>query len=90
MPNTVQPQVDGPLKVSGEAEIFAADGSLLEQAGELWLCRCGRSSTKPYCDGSHKEVGFRDRGTVSSEYKPKGPEPEANGSVLRLSLRPAR
>jgi len=88
MPNTLQPQIDGPLKVSGDAEIFAADGSLLEQAGELWLCRCGRSSTKPYCDGSHKDVGFRDRGAVSAAYKPKGADPELEGSVLKLSLRP--
>ena len=85
---TVQPQVDGPLKVSGEADIFAADGSLLEHAEELLLCRCGRSSTKPYCDGSHKEAGFRDRGEVSAAYKSKGPDPEATGSVLKISLRP--
>jgi CDGSH-type Zn-finger protein len=86
--STLQPQVDGPLKVSGETEIFAADGSLLEHADELWLCRCGRSATKPYCDGSHKEVGFRDRGEVSAAYKPKSPEPQATGPVLKLSLRP--
>ncbi len=88
MPNTLQPQIDGPLKVSGEAAIFAADGTLLEQAGELLLCRCGRSASKPYCDGSHKDTGFRDRGAVSAAYKPKCADPESTGAVLKLSLRP--
>ena len=88
MPNTLQPQVDGPLKVSGDAAIFAADGTLLEQAGELLLCRCGRSASKPYCDGSHKETGFRDQGAVSAAYKAKCADPVCTGGVLKLSLRP--
>ncbi len=88
MVNTLQPQIDGPLKVSGEAAIFAADGTLLEQAGELLLCRCGRSASKPYCDGSHKDTGFRDRGAVSAAYKAKCADPECTGGVLKLSLRP--
>ena len=88
MPNTLQPQIDGPLKVSGDAAIFAADGTLLEQAGELLLCRCGRSASKPYCDGSHQDTGFRDRGAVSAAYKAKCADPESTGGLLKLSLRP--
>ncbi|MEX0958967.1 MAG: CDGSH iron-sulfur domain-containing protein [Burkholderiales bacterium] len=87
MPNVVQPQVDGPLKVEGEIEILAADGSLLKKAAQAWLCRCGRSSNKPFCDGSHKQAGFSDRGAVSPAYKPKALEPGEPGQTLRVTLK---
>jgi CDGSH-type Zn-finger protein len=87
MPNVVQPQVDGPLKVEGEIEIFAADGSLLKKSAQVWLCRCGRSSSKPFCDSSHKQAGFSDRGAVSPAYKPRTLEPGEPGQRLRLTLK---
>jgi len=33
---------------------------------DIWLCRCGHSENKPYCDGSHKRVGYRDTHTKNS------------------------
>ncbi|MDX1438901.1 MAG: CDGSH iron-sulfur domain-containing protein [Rubricoccaceae bacterium] len=48
---------NGPLLLRGPAVIVAADGSKVETA-KCALCRCGRSSNKPFCDGTHKEVGF--------------------------------
>jgi len=85
---TLQPQVDGPIKVSGETDVCTADGRLIEHAAELWLCRCGSSSTKPYCDGSHKLRGFRDAAAVPPDYKPKGSSAGAPGPVLKLTLVP--
>jgi CDGSH-type Zn-finger protein len=40
--------------------IVAADGSVLYEGEKAALCRCGRSANKPFCDGTHKTVGFED------------------------------
>ena len=54
----VSPQRNGPLKVTGSVEVISGTGHTLNRASELYLCRCGNSKTKPYCDGSHKALGF--------------------------------
>ena len=51
---------DGPIHVTGHAELRDSEGNLLESGEEMWLCRCGYSAKKPFCDGSHKRVGFSD------------------------------
>jgi hypothetical protein len=51
---------DGPLWVRGGVRVIGVDGEPYEVRNRLTLCRCGRSGNKPYCDGTHKEVGFRD------------------------------
>jgi CDGSH-type Zn-finger protein len=51
---------DGPLWVRGGVEIAGADGEIYETRNRVTLCRCGHSQNKPFCDGSHKDVGFRD------------------------------
>lgn len=53
---------DGPLEVSGPVTIEAADGTVLRTTEKAYLCRCGFSSKKPFCDGSHKREGFSDPG----------------------------
>ena len=53
---------DGPLEVTGDAEVRAADGTVISEAERLFLCRCGQSAKKPFCDGSHRKVGFHDAG----------------------------
>jgi CDGSH-type Zn-finger protein len=87
MPNVLQPQVDGPLKVEGEIEIFAADGALLRKGTRFWLCRCGQSATKPFCDSTHRKNAFTDRAQVPSDYAPKSLDPGTSGATLRLTLR---
>ncbi len=49
---------DGPLNVRGPVEIVAASGRCVRRGGKFALCRCGQSSNKPYCDGTHNKVGF--------------------------------
>jgi CDGSH-type Zn-finger protein len=52
---------NGPLEVSGSVDIVAANGETKQAGGEaIYLCRCGQSQNKPYCDGSHRTAGFRD------------------------------
>jgi CDGSH-type Zn-finger protein len=54
--------VSGPLLVWGRVQVEAADGSGYEVRNRVALCRCGASSNKPYCDGSHVSIKFRDDG----------------------------
>jgi CDGSH-type Zn-finger protein/uncharacterized Fe-S cluster protein YjdI len=55
----VEPIRDGPLHVSGNLEVITGTGKTVNRVAECWLCRCGQSSKKPYCDGTHKRIGFR-------------------------------
>jgi CDGSH-type Zn-finger protein len=52
---------DGPLVVEGEFQLLDQQGRVYGLAGrtKLSLCRCGHSERKPFCDGSHKRVGFQ-------------------------------
>jgi CDGSH-type Zn-finger protein len=49
---------DGPLKLDGPCEVQAPDGTLLMRGDETALCRCGQSGKRPFCDGTHRSVGF--------------------------------
>lgn len=51
---------DGPIWARGSIRIEAADGTPYEPRNRVTLCRCGGSTNKPFCDGTHKEVGFRE------------------------------
>ena len=51
---------DGPLLVRGDIEIVDATGSPIPCSRRtVALCRCGVSTIKPFCDGTHKIVGFK-------------------------------
>ena len=54
---TIVCATDGPLLVRGPLRVVAADGETSEGTKGA-LCRCGVSSTKPFCDGSHRDSGF--------------------------------
>ncbi len=51
---------NGPYKVTGPIDLIDADGNAFEvPEGEVVaLCRCGGSTTKPFCDGTHSKTGF--------------------------------
>ncbi|MCA0341391.1 MAG: CDGSH iron-sulfur domain-containing protein [Proteobacteria bacterium] len=57
-PVVVTPTENGPLMVVGKIEIESGTGRNVNRVGKAFLCRCGHSANKPYCDGSHKRVGF--------------------------------
>ncbi|MEU1753941.1 CDGSH iron-sulfur domain-containing protein [Micromonospora matsumotoense] len=57
---TITPYPDGPLLVRGDFALVTPDGVAIEtRRGTVALCRCGRSGRPPFCDGTHKTVGFR-------------------------------
>jgi CDGSH-type Zn-finger protein len=51
---------DGPYKVTGPVRLIDADGGVFEVPADrpIALCRCGHSREKPFCDATHKDVGF--------------------------------
>ncbi len=53
---------NGPYRVSGPITLVDADGNAYdigEQGEVIALCRCGGSTTKPFCDGTHSKIGFQ-------------------------------
>ncbi|MBN8279936.1 MAG: CDGSH iron-sulfur domain-containing protein [Gammaproteobacteria bacterium] len=54
----VVPIPNGPLQVKGPLEVVSGTGRTINRVQETYLCRCGASGNKPYCDGSHKAAGF--------------------------------
>jgi uncharacterized Fe-S cluster protein YjdI len=54
----VETAPNGPLMVYGNVAIKDANGILTRKNNVTAFCRCGASANKPYCDGSHKKVGF--------------------------------
>jgi len=70
-PTTITPKPNGPLVVAGPVRIVTPDGATIpvpprkdgRPAEVVVLCRCGGSATKPFCDGTHKRIGFSDGST---------------------------
>jgi CDGSH-type Zn-finger protein len=50
---------NGPLLMRGPIRVVRADGSS-EELPRAAFCRCGQSNNKPFCDGTHREVGFKE------------------------------
>ncbi len=69
-------RTNGPYRIEGEFEIVDMQGKPYGLAGRtiVSLCRCGHSSNKPFCDGSHKTVGFTDE-AVARDLPPPAPKP---------------
>lgn len=64
---TVTPIENGPYKVEGDPTppLMGADGDKIEppRTDRYFLCRCGQSGNKPFCDGTHSKVGFEAEGS---------------------------
>jgi CDGSH-type Zn-finger protein len=56
----VTPTENGPYKVTGDIELVDPEGNPIPVPGKtVFLCRCGGSTNKPFCDGTHSKIGFR-------------------------------
>jgi CDGSH-type Zn-finger protein/uncharacterized Fe-S cluster protein YjdI len=58
----IDPQLDGPLRVKGNLEITSGTGRVVARVTTTYLCRCGGSANKPFCDGTHARIGFSSTG----------------------------
>ncbi|TMR90843.1 CDGSH iron-sulfur domain-containing protein [Nonomuraea basaltis] len=64
------------LWVTGGVPVLRADGRPLEPRNRMTLCRCGHSGNKPLCDGTHREIGFREEGPArQGEHRQGSPAP---------------
>ena len=54
----VEVMPNGPLLVYGNITIKRADGTERREARTTAFCRCGNSKNKPFCDGTHRKIGF--------------------------------
>jgi CDGSH-type Zn-finger protein len=52
---TIEVTGEGPIKITGNILITDSKRDIVDKPQEVYLCRCGRSSNKPYCDESHKK-----------------------------------
>jgi CDGSH-type Zn-finger protein len=72
---TITTYRDGPLLVRGPFELLDQDGTVIDTGRRtVALCRCGKSRTRPLCDGTHRLVHFSAPGTLESG-------PEGDGAV---------
>lgn len=74
---TITPRDNGSFRVAGPVAIVDTEGNRWDiPAGRpVFLCRCGHSATKPFCDGSHSRVGFE------SVVRAPAPRPEEDEDV---------
>jgi CDGSH-type Zn-finger protein len=56
----IQISENGPYKVTGDVDLLDPAGDPVPtQGGAVFLCRCGGSTNKPFCDGTHSKIGFQ-------------------------------
>ncbi len=58
---TITPTENGPYKVEGPVQLTDVDGNPIPtpEGKPFFLCRCGGSENKPFCDGTHSRIGFQ-------------------------------
>ena len=64
---TIKALKNGPYEVAGGAKVLDSTGKEYaeSQIPPVYLCRCGASKNKPFCDGSHKDIGFKAEETAA-------------------------
>lgn len=72
VPTTMRAKRDGPLYARGDLAVLLPDGSVVKGT-RFALCRCGASQRKPFCDMTHRKIGFRDAPQKEDEPSPDPP-----------------
>ncbi len=60
-PVSIQAMKDGPFLIEGEFTIIGPEGNKLKPTPLTSFCRCGNSKSQPFCDGTHRSAGFKDK-----------------------------
>ena len=62
---TITPTENGPYEVVGDVRIISPDGTVLRETAKAYLCRCGHSQNKPFCDSSHRRIGWSEAAVIT-------------------------
>ncbi|GGG27285.1 hypothetical protein GCM10010964_14030 [Caldovatus sediminis] len=54
----IEPRPNGPNRLTGDFAVLNARGEVIERLTQAAFCRCGQSKKAPYCDGTHRGIGF--------------------------------
>lgn len=76
MPAKVVVKSNGSIRIEGDFELFDIDGNKFDLSGRarISLCRCGHSKDKPFCDSTHKAIGFQSE-IKARKLDPPAPKP---------------
>src|SRR5689334_18120525 len=77
----IQVRPDGPYVVTGTIELRDANGNVIPTQARVVLCRCGASTKKPFCDGTHSKIGFQ----AAAQAVPGSAEDAAGSSTGAIS-----
>jgi len=55
----IQALANGPLQITGDVEVLDSQGEVMKTGATMFLCRCGQSARKPFCDSTHRKSGFQ-------------------------------
>lgn len=72
----VIPWPNGPLMLKGNITLRSADGEVIAEGTRMSLCRCGASQNQPFCDNSHRQIGFTDKPQELSEERAGAESPQ--------------
>lgn len=86
MSNVADVPAAGPLCLTGRIEVEVG-GKIVADTDDVALCRCGHSSNKPFCDGSHNLVGFDDPGAIQGGRLVPGREADADAEEAGAPVR---
>ena len=78
MSASITPKTNGPIRIEGNFKLVDMTGKEFDLAGRtaISLCRCGQSTKKPFCDGTHNTCGF-DSMIVAQVVPPPAPKPQS-------------
>ena len=84
---TIKVRKDGPYVVEGEFNLIDHEGNAipytLKPGKSMTLCRCGASTKKPFCDGTHSKIGFKGAEEAAKEF-----DAGTGGAVAPLGTTP--
>ena len=78
---TITPMENGPYIIRGPVTVLDVDGNAYDvsERKSIALCRCGGSTTKPFCDGTHSKIGFQ--AAEAAVRKDEAGEPSVDGGA---------
>ncbi len=78
---TIEARPNGPYVVTGTIELRDTNGNIMPAQTRTVLCRCGASTKKPFCDGTHSKIGFQ----AAAQAVPDSAESAADSGAARVS-----